>query len=242
MTTADPISLQPRTTDRIEASRLNGARSTGPVTAEVKARAALNGTRHGLCSPRFFLLPDEDPGAFALFVGDFLSLLRPRDAAERQAAERAAQARWREMRADRLEAEILGELFAAKDMAEEAEARAVRAAATRALGTLLRYRHRIQRDADRSLAELDALRQRPRPTAAASGASGGTSEPEDEAAPPAAPAPTPALLAPTPPADPAFEPRAIAGDRASTSEPGATRPLNRHQRRRLAALRRSAAA
>jgi hypothetical protein len=56
------------------------------------------------------------------------------------------------MRADRLEAEILGELFAAKNMAEEAEARVVRAAATRALSTLLRYRHRIQRDADRALA------------------------------------------------------------------------------------------
>lgn len=241
MTTAEPISSPPRTAAQIETSRGNGARSNGPVTAEGKARAALNGTRHGLCSPRFFLLPDEDAGAFALFVGDFLSLLRPRDAAERQAAERAAQARWREMRADRLEAEILSELFAAKDMAEEAEARAVRAAATRALGTLLRYRHRIQRDADRALAELDALRQRPRPMAAASRTSGGTSEPEDETAPLAVPAPTPAPLAPTPPAGPALEPPALAGGRASTSEPGAARPLNRHQRRRLAALRRSAA-
>ena len=45
-----------------EASRLNGARSTGPATATGKARSALNGVRHGLCGRTFFLLPDEDPG------------------------------------------------------------------------------------------------------------------------------------------------------------------------------------
>lgn len=225
MTTVEPQPPRPRTPAQIEAARANGARSLGPVTPEGKARSALNGTRHGLCSVGFFLLPDEDPEAYALFLADFLHLLRPRDAIERQAVERAAQARWREIRADRLEAEILAELFAAKDLAEEAEARAVRAAATKALGTLLRYRHRIQRDADRALAEFEALRRRraftapqPRPEAAR------TSEPEVAAA--------------RPPAPPAAVPAALPVAPELPSEP--ERPLNRHERRRLEALRRKA--
>ena len=134
MTGSATAPCRPRTEAQAEASRRNGARSQGPVTPAGKARSALNGTRHGLCSLYFFLLPDEDPQAFALFVADFLAVLGPRDHAEHQAAERAALAKWRVMRADRLEAEILTELFAAKALPDEAEARAVRAAATKALG------------------------------------------------------------------------------------------------------------
>ena len=150
-----------RTQAQIEASRANGARSSGPATAAGKARAALNGTRHGLCSAQFFLLPDEDPAAWAGFAAGMLATLRPADDAERHAAERAVQAMWREMRADRLEAVILGELFAAGSLGDADAARAAREAGMKALSTLLRYRARIQRDIDRALHELDCLRERP---------------------------------------------------------------------------------
>lgn len=235
MTTPVIAPPQPRTAAQAEASRLNGARSAGPVTPEGKARSALNGTRHGLCSIEFFLLPDEDPQAYALFVVDLLHLLQPRSPAEHQAAERVAQARWREMRADRLEADILAELFAAKSIADEDQARAARAAGTRALNTLLRYRQRIQRDADRALLELDALRQRRRASAPLRPVAARTSEPEPAA--PTATIPSAALPAVRPPARPAA---AMHDDLAlpRTSEPGP--PLNRRQRRRLAALQRKA--
>lgn len=218
----------PRTTAQAEASRRNGTRSRGPVTTEGKARSALNGTRHGLCSPRFFLLPDEDPQAFALFVVDLLALLAPRDQAEHQAAERAAQARWRAMRADRLEAEILAELFAAKALPDVAESRTVRLAATKALSTMLRYRARVQRDLDRALAELAEL-QRRRRTAEAEAAR--TSEPETvvHVAPESV---IEAVGRPdTAPQPPAPRPEM---DRFN----GLAYPENRHERRRLAALRR----
>ena len=62
-----------------DASRLNGARSAGPATAAGKARAALNGVRHGLCGRTFFLLPDEDPAEFHRHEALWLAAWRPRD-------------------------------------------------------------------------------------------------------------------------------------------------------------------
>lgn len=214
--TAD-LPAHPRTEAQAEASRRNGALSQGPITPAGKARSALNGTRHGLCSMHFFLLPDEDPHAYAVFVAEFLDVLGPRGDAEHQAAERAAQAKWRMMRADRLEAEILTELFAARSLPDVTEARAVRTAATKALGTVIRYRGRIQRDLDQALAEFWALRAR-RPVVKAVR----TSEPE------------PRVL-------PERQGLALASAPAKPGQPGADRPLNRHERRRLAALQRQAA-
>ena len=198
------------------ASRLNGVRSTGPVTEAGKSRSALNATRHGLCGRSFFLLPDEDPAEYARHEALWLSTWRPRDVLEREAALTAIRALWREERADRLEVRVLNDLFGADGIEDEAEAKAVKQAAWRALSTLLRYRSRIQREHDRARRELEALRQRPAsgllaspPTVAVvpPAPSGGTREPEPRAA--AAPAP---------------------------SEPD--RLLNRHQRRALKAMQR----
>jgi hypothetical protein len=211
MTVSSPV---PRTAAQAEASRANGTSSRGPITPEGKAHSALNATRHGLCSTRFFLLPDEDEAEYETFLEGLLASLCPRDAAERQEAERAVQAMWRQSRADRLEAEILSELFGAKQIQDKAEAQAVRQAAIRAMSTLLRYRGRIERERDRALAAFHALRQRPR--------AAGTSEPDSAA--------SPRLRRSEPPAP----------VRSGTSEPAPSRPLNRHERRRLAALERQA--
>jgi hypothetical protein len=195
------------------ASRLNGAPSAGPVSDAGKARSALNATRHGLCGRSFFLLPDEDPAEYARHETLWLSTWRPRDALEREAALAAIRALWREERADRLEVQVLNDLFGAEAIEDEAEAKAVKQAAWRALSTLLRYRARIQREHDRARRELDALRQRPQtglaaqPAAAPPTQHGGTHEPE---------------------------PRAAATPVQSEPE----RPLNRHQRRALKAMQR----
>ena len=143
-----------------ETSRLNGARSTGPTTDAGKARAALNGVRHGLTGRTFFLLPDEDPEEFREHEATLLAAWRPRDLAEHDAASVAIRALWREMRADRLEAQILNDLFGADGIEDADERRAVKAAAMKALGTLLRYRGQIAREHDAAMRELDALRHR----------------------------------------------------------------------------------
>src|SRR5687767_3732407 len=93
------------------ASRLNGARSTGPVSDAGRARSALNATRHSLCSRGFFLLPDENPDEYARHETLWLSTWRPRDTLEHEAALTAIRALWREERADRLEVQVLNDLF-----------------------------------------------------------------------------------------------------------------------------------
>ena len=213
-----------------EASRLNGAHSTGPATAEGKTRAALKGVRHGLCGRTFFLLPDEDPSEFARHEAMWLAVWSPRDLHEHQAAEAAIRAMWREIRADRLEAAVLSDLFAAGEIADDAERQAAKAAAMKALGTLLRYRGRIEREHRAAMAALDALRQRrlARPSPA---------RPHEPEAPPAAIAPLETRSA-NPSALPAPAPSSVLAV-APPSEP--ERPLNRHQRRALAAMARRAA-
>ena len=194
------------------ASRLNGARSTGPASADGKGRAARNAVRHGLSGRTFFLLPDEDPEEFAAHEAECLAAWRPRDHAEREAAQAAVRAMWREIRGDRLEVQVLTGLFAAGRIEDAAEREAARAAAFRELAMLLRYQARIARELAAAMAELRALRQRrlaataPRPD-------------EPEGSSPAAAPPVPLRV-------------------RSEPEPA----LNRHQRRALAAMARQRAA
>ena len=143
-----------------EASRLNGAKSSGPASDAGKARSALNGVRHGLSGRTFFLLPDEDPAEFRAHEAMWLAEWSPRDLHEHEAAAAAIRAMWREIRADRLEAQVLTDLFAAGKIADEAERQAAKAAGLKALGTLLRYRGRIEREHRQAMDALDALRQR----------------------------------------------------------------------------------
>lgn len=82
------------------------------------------------------------------------------DRAERDSAELAIRALWREIRADRLEAQILSDLFDADGIEDEALRLAVKAAAMKALSTLLRYRAQITRENAAAMRDLDSLRQR----------------------------------------------------------------------------------
>ena len=216
-----------------ETSRLNGTRSAGPATAAGRARAALNGVRHGLCGRTFFLLPDEDPAEFLRHEALWLAAWRPRDLHEHEAAAAAIRCLWREERADRLEAQVLTDLFAAGELADAVEREAAKVVAFKALGTLLRYRGRIEREHRAAMQALESLRQRrlarpaPRPS-------------EPEKAPTAVASPPAALPAAAVPATPTRAmPHAALTPR---SEPEPAPALNRHQRRALAAMDRRRAA
>ena len=191
---------------------------------------------------RFPLLPDECPAEYAEFREGIFASLPARDAAERHEVERIVQAMWREGRAERLEALILTDLFAADRIADKAEARAAREAATRALGVLLRYRARVERDRERALLAFYDLRRRPKPAATPAS----TNEPSAPTAASPAPARTnepgrPAPVMPSGTNEPGRQPPPAAPARSGTSEPSPARPMNRHERRRLAALERKMA-
>jgi len=98
---------------RIDANRRNAMRSTGPRTAEGKARSRLNGLTHGFRSDQL-LLPTEDGAAFQDLLDTWMDDWRPNSAARRDLVERAAVAAWRLRRCVQIEtARLSGRLVAA---------------------------------------------------------------------------------------------------------------------------------
>ncbi len=134
------------------ASRANGARSRGPVTDAGKARAARNGTRHGLRGGPFALLPGEDADEFAQLHAAVTADWAPRDAYERRWVRELVAAMWRQERLRGLE---LATLAAAEQESPPTEATVKR------LLTFARYGARIDKDMTMALRALRVLRDRP---------------------------------------------------------------------------------
>ena len=92
---------------RAEASRRNGAKSRGPVTADGKARASKNALKHGMCATSTVVLEGEDGTAFEQLDQGLRADLQPSGPLENLLASRLAIAAWRMGRADRIEADLL---------------------------------------------------------------------------------------------------------------------------------------
>jgi hypothetical protein len=110
---------------QIEANRRNAQKSTGPKSAEGKARSRLNGTTHGFRS-EVVAIPPEDQAGFAASLAGFLEDWKPRTDDRRQLVERAATAAWQARRCVQIETARLTErvnaAFAEWDAREAAEA------------------------------------------------------------------------------------------------------------------------
>ena len=202
------------------AARANGARSRGPTTEAGKARAARNGTRHGLRGGPFSLLSGEDHEEFAALHTAVTADWRPRDAYERRWVHELVTAMWRQ---DRLHGLEIAALTAAAAESPPTEATMQR------LLTFARYGARIDKDIGRALQALRVLRDRP---------DARIEELRNDTPEPDAPVPqVPICTNETPPR--MLEPEPIP-PAPRTPEPGPR--LNRHQRRALAAMRRRQAA
>jgi hypothetical protein len=87
---------------QILANRQNAERSTGPVTAEGRARIAQNATKLGLFSVASFVRPEEQD-IFNEFESGYLSELSPATSLEQTLAREIIQAAWRLRRCASLE-------------------------------------------------------------------------------------------------------------------------------------------
>ena len=93
---------RPRTPAQIEASRRNGARSHGPVTAEGKARASRNALKHGLCAMQHLVLEDEAPDDLDALIAHLTEEVGATSEIEARLARRLAIAFWKGERAERI--------------------------------------------------------------------------------------------------------------------------------------------
>jgi hypothetical protein len=104
--------MKPLSDKQLAANRANASRSTGPRTAEGKARAALNSRKHGLAAATFTASCIEDGDELGALIADAVAFYCPQNSQEQFAVERIALCQLAILRAYRLEAGVLTSCFA----------------------------------------------------------------------------------------------------------------------------------
>ncbi|HTA40972.1 MAG TPA: hypothetical protein VK789_00915 [Bryobacteraceae bacterium] len=145
---------------QLEANRRNAQRSTGPRTAEGKARSSLNNLRHGLTG-QITVLPEEDREAHDAFCDRLISGFQPETPIEEQLAHFIAEDAWRLNRIAAIENNIFalgrsrhhGEI---RNALEDAQSFLDHA---RELNLLSLYEQRIHRNMQRNLNQLRELQK-----------------------------------------------------------------------------------
>jgi len=83
-----------RSEAQIQASRINGANSRGPITAQGKKNSSLNGLKHGLTA-RTVVLCNEDHSLFEKLQQRYIDSLQPTNYVELELIHRMVAAQWR---------------------------------------------------------------------------------------------------------------------------------------------------
>src|ERR1017187_7621324 len=110
---------------QIEANRRNSEKSTGPRTAEGKARSCTNRLSHGFTSSVLFIA-DEEREEFNLLLADLHNEFQPATPSEQILLEKMVQNQWLALRAYRLQSIALNAPAAPGDVHPD-------------LGLLIRY-------------------------------------------------------------------------------------------------------
>ena len=131
---------------QITANRVNAQHSTGPVSAEGKARVSQNARTHGLTA-KHLVVRDDEREAFESLRDDFLAELDPQGAVERLTFDELLHAAWNLHRFRTIEAEV--SLGTVDDFTDPQT--------TAVLDRLTRYQSRAQRAYYRALQELRTL-------------------------------------------------------------------------------------
>jgi hypothetical protein len=158
---------------QLEANRRNAQRSTGPGTAEGKARSSRNNLRHGLTG-QITVLPEEDRDAHDAFCNRLIAGFQPKTPIEDQLAHSIAEDSWRLNRVAAIENNIFalgrhayrpkGPLCASKKSHHNEMRNALDDAQSfldhaRELNLLSLYEQRIQRNMQRNLNQLRAMQK-----------------------------------------------------------------------------------
>ncbi len=93
------------TAEKINANRENARKSTGPRTAEGKARSSQNATRHGLASQRL-IVRDDEQDEFFNFHKQLRNRVKPVGAMEEEVFRQVLRSSWNLRRIERLEDEL----------------------------------------------------------------------------------------------------------------------------------------
>src|SRR5579884_1012679 len=99
------IEMRSSTESQTAASRVNGAKSHGPVSPEGKAKCSRNAVRHGLSSRRILVDGESEDDLNALRV-HWMRQLQPLTPAERETAEEVVAAQWRIRRCQETESAL----------------------------------------------------------------------------------------------------------------------------------------
>jgi hypothetical protein len=146
---------------RINASRANAARSTGPVTPEGKARSSANAIRHGLLA-RCVVLENESGPCFDDLLTQHIERFAPADGVEFAMIEEMAAANWRMRRAWAIENRLMEKATRKQPPGDELSRMAAafsELAASPELSLLHRYEARLHRIYQRALDNLLLLRE-----------------------------------------------------------------------------------
>ncbi len=145
---------------RILASRANGARSAGPVTAQGKRKSSQNAVSHGLLA-RHIVMRDESPEGFQSVLDDHLCRLQPADGVEVGLVEEMVAAHWRLRLAWALETRLLENEAAAQSSGDALDRIAngfAELAAKPSLALMHRYQTRLHLNYQRALHNMLLLR------------------------------------------------------------------------------------
>src|SRR5579872_297588 len=153
-----------------QTSRINGAKSHGPVTAEGKARSARNAIKHGLKSD-MIVLEHEDRQAFEQLRESYMDDFHPANQSQADLVETMVAARWRMNRVFMIEGQLLEKEMALhrKEVEKrfsviEPEGHLACAFETlsqgKTLSLYLRYEAQINRTYERAFKQLQQLQSR----------------------------------------------------------------------------------
>ena len=154
---------------QIRANRENAKKSTGPRTAEGKARASGNAIKHGLTAKDRVVLNQESTQQFEAMRMCLLEEMQIGSAVEKLLLEDIAAAAWRLRRIARIEKEMMEEdLLGGGDEAGDGSGVTLgarlskRFAGDNAYSRLSRYEGRIRREMNRMLQQLHVMRRQDR--------------------------------------------------------------------------------